>query len=142
MRKFALVFLLASVSVASAQQAKLQTLADGTTWMTLHPGTDESVSFQMSKETPATGVFTTQVVYNRDTDEVNGPQSDLTQIQGDCVSRTYQIMGGIAYSEKNRGGYPMNVVSYGDLAELGKAGIIRRVLPNTSLDRVFSIICK
>jgi hypothetical protein len=113
----------------------MQTLVDGSTWATVRANQDDQLSVQVNKAMPAEGVFWTNIIQNEpESDILNGPKSEKIQIQGDCQTRTYEIMGGLLLSEKNGLGVPMG--------DWEMDGVLRRVIPDTSIAHVFKMVCK
>jgi hypothetical protein len=48
----------------------------------------------------------------------------------------------LLYRAKNGSGYPLGSVDFGDLADIGQDGVLRRVMPNTPMNIVFLMIYK
>jgi hypothetical protein len=116
---------------------KVETLADGTVWAVLHPN-NEMLAIQLDPNTmPTSSAFHTVMIVNLpESDIVKAPQSERIQVEGDCQSRTYQIMGILPYSGKNGGGMPDT-----DLASQPE-GVLRKVMPGTRIWHVFDLACK
>jgi hypothetical protein len=92
---------------------------------------------------PVTGEFNTVFAVNLpESDVLNGPKSVAFQIDGDCQSRTYMIQGVQLWSGKNMSGFPTDGIGFGDLMDIGQAGILRRVMPDTASATVFQAMCK
>jgi hypothetical protein len=77
------------------------------------------------------------IVNLTESDIVDAPQSERIQVEGECQSRTYQIMGVLPYSGKNGGGLP-DVNS----AATEPEGVLRKVMPDTPIWYVFNLVCK
>lgn len=110
---------------------------DGTIWVSTPAG---GVTVQITPAMPV-NEFTTNVILNRDTDTVNGAQSDQIQIQGNCSAKTYEIMGAIGFSGANGTGYPIENVSYTDLTDIQGGREIHRVIEGTNIEKGFKIAC-
>jgi hypothetical protein len=75
-------------------KATIKTLPNGETWITVHPNGKFSFAYIVVSRTLITGEFATRLVTALpETDVVNGPDKLMEFIQGDCRTRTYQIMG-------------------------------------------------
>ena len=116
---------------------KVETLADGTNWAVIHPN-GEVLTIQLDPRTMPTssGFHTVMIVNLPESDIVNAPQSERIQVDGECQSRTYQILGVLPYSRKNGGGMP-DVDS-----AAGPEGVLRKVMPDTRMWHVFNLVCK
>jgi hypothetical protein len=117
----------------------IQTLADGTTWATVRPGTDEQVSIRMFPSAPT---FRTVLIANRDTDILNGPQSDKIQLEGNCGARTFEIMGDEGMSGRNGSGYGMETASWGDLVDAQGGRQIHKVSPGSNVEIALKLLCQ
>lgn len=117
---------------------KLETLADGTVWAVIYPNS-EMLAIQLDPSTmPTTSSFHTVMIVNLpESDIVGAPQSERIQVEGECESRTYQIMGVLPYSGKNGGGLP-DV----DSAVTEPEGVLRKVTADSPIWHVFDLVCK
>jgi hypothetical protein len=117
---------------------KVETLADGTVWAVIHPN-NEMLAIQFDPKTmPASsGFYTVMIVNLPESDIVGAPQSERIRVEGECQSRTYQIMGVVPYAGKDGGGMP-DV----DSADTEPEGVLRKVMPDTHMWHVFDLVCK
>lgn len=124
--------------VALPNGNKLESLADGTVWAVIHPN-GEMLAIQLDPSTMPTdaGFETVMIINLPESDIVGAPQSERIQIQGNCRSRTYQIMGVLPYSGKNGGGLP-DV----DSAATEPEGVLRKVMQKSLIWDVFNVACK
>lgn len=114
----------------------VSTLSTGEIWTVIRPQ-GFALAVQIMPGLPSTGVFQTAVVEDLpESDIVDGPQSAMVQITGDCASRTYTIEGTLPYSGKMRAGVPMVNLA------IGGEDVVRRVIPGTLIEHVFSIVCR
>lgn len=116
---------------------KVETLADGTNWAVIHPN-NEMLAIQLDPKTmPASSNFHTVMIVNLpESDIVNAPQSERIQVEGECQSRTYQVMGVLLYSGKNGGGLPDVDSSFTE-----PEGVLRKAMPDTLMWHVFNVVC-
>jgi hypothetical protein len=116
---------------------KVETLADGTVWAVIHPN-NEMLAIQLDPNTMPTssGFHTVMIVNLPESDIVDAPQSERIQVEGECQSRTYQIMGVLPYSGKNGGGMPV------ESGATEPEGVLRKVMPDTQIWSVFNLVCK
>ena len=117
---------------------KLETLADGTVWAVIHPN-NEMLAIQLDPNTmPTSSAFRTVMIVNLpESDVVGAPQSERILVEGECQSRTYQIMGVIPYAGKNGGGLP-DV----DSGTTEHEGVLRKVTADSPIWHVFDLVCK
>jgi hypothetical protein len=117
---------------------KVETLVDGTVWAVIYPN-NTMLAIQLDPNSMPTdsGFRTVMIVNLPESDIVNAPRSERIQIQGECQSRTYQIMGALPYSGKNGGGLP----DVG-LAATEPEGVLRKVMPDTPVWHAFELACK
>jgi hypothetical protein len=116
---------IAPSQITGPKGGTIQQLADGTMWVTIHVAGDP-VTMELIPGMPTKETFNTVVITNRSDDDIVAgyrPQSDRLDIQGDCQSRTYQIMGGEVLSGKDGGGIP--------LGDIGIEDALHRVMPDT-----------
>lgn len=117
---------------------KVETLADGTVWAVIHPN-NEMLAIQLDPKTmPVSSAFHTVMIVNLpESDIVGAPQSERIWVEGECQSRTYQIMGVIPYAGKDGGGLPD-----ADSADTEPESVLRKVMPDTPVWHVFNLVCK
>ncbi|HTF68034.1 MAG TPA: surface-adhesin E family protein, partial [Edaphobacter sp.] len=65
---------------------------------------------------------------------VGAPQSVMYDIEGNCDTRTYHLLGSLYFADKNRAGLAME----SSPAE----GVERKLIPNSALERAFDMLCK
>jgi hypothetical protein len=106
----------------------METRADGTTWVTIKK---LDIKFQVFSDLPVTGLFQTNIITKLpESDIIEAPQFEKTNILGDCQSKTYQIMGTLITD-------PNGFFDYGS----GPEDVKRRVIPDTPVDIVFRAFC-
>ena len=116
---------------------KLEHLPDGTTWVVLHPNNELLAVRVDQKVMPTASHFATVLIVNLpESDIVNAPFSERIQVEGECSSMTYSILGVLPYAGKNGGGLPR-----ADSA-LGPENVMRRVMRDTLMSHVFDLVCK
>ena len=124
---------------------KLSTLANGMSWATIHPGKDDSVSVQVTRGWPYSDAFRSAVVWNLQTDIVHDgvttAQSTITNIEGDCQSKTYVIDAVGEYSGKMGTGSATNSF-YSGLSPGEFESVVRKVLPGGPMEIAFKLLCK
>jgi hypothetical protein len=112
--------------------AEHTTGSTGEKWQKV-PGTDlyamTNVGFSQG------GIVEMYIVENLpESDIVGAPQSVEYDIWGTCAARQYTVVSSLFYSEKNRGGYPME--------DTGIEGVERKVIPGSAREKAFDMLCK
>lgn len=65
---------------------------------------------------------------------VGAPESVITDIEGNCQTRHYHVLGSLYYQGKNRSGIPMQSTPAEDFE--------RKLVPGSVLEKAFDMLCK
>ena len=126
-------------SLFAQGQNKIITLSNGERWLTLTPSIKVEID---SLSLPiAADPFVGRVVLNLPpSDIVGAPQSEAIEFWGYCQSRTYMVTAEITFSGKERSGFALPDYSYEPAPDAPT--VMRRVLSNSNMSRVFKVYCQ
>jgi hypothetical protein len=79
--------------------------------------------------------FHTYVVANLpESDIVGAPQSVMNDVEGNCETRTYHVLGALFFAGKNRSGTALHNTS--------PESVERKLIPNSPFEKAFNLLCK
>jgi hypothetical protein len=79
--------------------------------------------------------FDTYIVANLpESDIVGAPQSIMHEVEGDCETRTYHVLGSLFFAGKNRSGVAMQ--------DMPPQEVERTLVPNSPFEKAFDMLCK
>jgi len=79
--------------------------------------------------------FRTYIIANLpESNIVGAPQSVMNEIEGNCETRTFHVIGTLFFASKNRSGTVMN--------NMPPENIVRKLVPNSPLEKAFDLLCQ
>jgi hypothetical protein len=79
--------------------------------------------------------FATYIVANLpESDIVGAPQSIMYQVDGNCETRHYSVLGSLSFSGKNRSGTPSESTP--------PENVERKLVPSSPFEKAFDMLCK
>lgn len=79
--------------------------------------------------------FATYIVANLPESTIVGaPQSVMHQVEGNCETRHYSVLGSLFFAGKNRSGMPMESTP--------PENVERKLVPNSPFEKAFDMLCK
>jgi hypothetical protein len=114
----------------------LATLADGSTWITIHPD-GEPFAIRIAPNTWRTSppeIHTFIAENLPESDIIGAPESTKIEIDGDCQAKTYAIFSEFEFSGKMGTGGILGIHNF--------EPVLRNVMPGTPMDKLFEIGCK
>jgi hypothetical protein len=80
------------------------------------------------------GVLHTYIVANLpESDIVGAPQSVMNDVEGNCTTRHYHVLGSLFFAGKNRSGMAMESTPPEDVE--------RKLVPNSPFEKAFDMLC-
>jgi Surface-adhesin protein E len=102
-------------------------------WQTVQ--SDGQEIFVMTNGYYSGSVFRTYIVANLpESDVVGAPQSVMHEIEGNCETRRYHVLGHLFFAGKNRSGMAMESTPPEDFE--------RELVPNSPFEKAFDMLCK
>ena len=81
------------------------------------------------------GVFHTYIIANLpESDIVGAPQSVMNDVEGNCETRHYHVLGSLFFAGKNRSGMAMESTP--------PENVERKLVPNSPFEKAFDMLCK
>lgn len=91
--------------------------------------------FYYTKENYSGYGFHTYVVANLpESDIVGAPESVMNDVEGNCESRTYHVLGSLFFAGKNRSGMAMH--------KTPSENVERKLALNSPFEKAFDLLCK
>lgn len=91
--------------------------------------------FYYTKEKYSGYGFHTYVIANLpDSEIVGAPESVMNDVEGNCESRTYNVLGTLFFAGKNRSGVVMH--------KAPPENVQRKLVPNSPFEKAFDLLCK